>query len=118
MKAKLSLSTFWVLRTFAARQAQKSYKSCGGSSARRDLCRGREVTRVPAATAQDLDRSKRKKEIASDCRRDDRRKTIFYKLVRLTVGIGCMIDCRLDTDADIDLFGYATNKITGKGQFI
>jgi hypothetical protein len=29
MRAKLSLSTFWVLRTFAARQAQESYKSCG-----------------------------------------------------------------------------------------
>ena len=27
-RAKLSLSTFWVLRTFAARQAQGSDKSC------------------------------------------------------------------------------------------
>ena len=49
---------------------------------------------------------------------DNRNKTILYKLVRLAVQIGCRIDCHLDTLADIDLFGYATNEITGKGQFM
>jgi hypothetical protein len=49
---------------------------------------------------------------------DNRNKTILYKLVRLAVQIGCRINCHLDTLADIDLFGYATNEITGKGQFM
>jgi hypothetical protein len=52
---------------------------------------------------------------------DDRRKSIFYKLVRLTVQIGCRIACRLEPRtggesswtmlADIHLFGYATNEL-------
>jgi hypothetical protein len=49
---------------------------------------------------------------------DNRNKIILYKLVRLAVQIGCRINCHLDTLADLDLFGYATNEITGKGQFM
>jgi hypothetical protein len=42
---------------------------------------------------------------------DNRNKTILYKVVRVTVQIGCRIDCRLMTLADINLFEYATNEI-------